>query len=392
MKWVALTVGVLICVGCGGAPVDEGEGYDSTTYNQAPVTEKDREPLSKAVGSTFKDRKVVIIRGKKRSEHKARALSKQPLSVLQALYAVSRRGNGSEADLLITVKGEGTWPVSVLKPKRGPLTVRVGDRLKRGKAMSVNAIQQKFKTGPLKGEGAGWGEASRESLGAALPLLPKRLRALLVGLPWVRAPRGKDPNRGGEHRLENCKEALYIFDRAMKGRNVQFIGTPDAPHPAGVMTILHELGHALHSRPGRLKFCEYEQRHRALAGEIDALNKKVSAYNAAARRRDKQQVDALGREVKQLKAKVAKQTKKVQQIGEEAKKTVSRGPVLSAYAKVLGKAKGPTQYGRTSLKESFAESFALYYADPEALGRALPKVLAWFKASGHIKALGRFGP
>jgi hypothetical protein len=59
-------------------------------------------------------------------------------------------------------------------------------------------------------------------------------------------------------------------------------------------------------------------------------------------------------------------------------------PVEAAYAAVAGAANGPTRYGRRSPTEGFAEAFALYKVDPDALRRALPEVHAWFVAGGHL--------
>ena len=61
-----------------------------------------------------------------------------------------------------------------------------------------------------------------------------------------------------------------------------------------------------------------------------------------------------------------------------------RGPVIRAYRKALVGRRGPTRYGRTSIHESFAESFALYRGDPAALQRILPRVYRWFEQGGHL--------
>ena len=41
-----------------------------------------------------------------------------------------------------------------------------------------------------------------------------------------------------------------------------------------------------------------------------------------------------------------------------------KNPVLAAYADIPGAVDGPTKYGRESVSESFAESFALYHLGP----------------------------
>ncbi|MDF3823544.1 hypothetical protein P3G55_26970, partial [Leptospira sp. 96542] len=38
-------------------------------------------------------------------------------------------------------------------------------------------------------------------------------------------------------------------------------------------------------------------------------------------------------------------------------------------------------------QESFAESYALFHADPKALLRARPAVYRWFASGGHVKAM-----
>lgn len=64
-----------------------------------------------------------------------------------------------------------------------------------------------------------------------------------------------------------------------------------------------------------------------------------------------------------------------------------RGPVLAVYGELDGSTRGPTPYGRTDIAESFAESFALFKADPTALRRVNPEVYRWFAQGRHLKAL-----
>ena len=61
--------------------------------------------------------------------------------------------------------------------------------------------------------------------------------------------------------------------------------------------------------------------------------------------------------------------------------------MLAAYRAARGPDKGPTPYGRSSLGESFAESFALYKADPGALRRIYPGLYEWFATGQHMQAL-----
>jgi hypothetical protein len=60
--------------------------------------------------------------------------------------------------------------------------------------------------------------------------------------------------------------------------------------------------------------------------------------------------------------------------------------VERALQAVLGEQPAPTAYARTDPSEAFAECFALYKLDPDALGRAAPRVLEWFQSGQHVAA------
>jgi hypothetical protein len=59
--------------------------------------------------------------------------------------------------------------------------------------------------------------------------------------------------------------------------------------------------------------------------------------------------------------------------------------VESAYSSLPGALAGPTSYGRSNAQESFAEAFALYHLDPDALRWLTPAVHDWFAASSHLQ-------
>lgn len=61
------------------------------------------------------------------------------------------------------------------------------------------------------------------------------------------------------------------------------------------------------------------------------------------------------------------------------------GDILQVYAQVPGALEGPTDYGATSPAEGFAEAFAMFHTDPEALQRCLPEVHAWFERGEHLQ-------
>ncbi len=376
-------------VACGSRP--DRLYYETTAVLQDPLTEGHRGPLVERAKKRLGDRKLSLQDKSGATKKLSKSdLKKQSLAVLHAISTfAAEQFIGGEADVLARVKGKkGAFPVSVRVSKKGAMVVQPGARFSFAKAADAKTLKSRYRTGPLKETNERWNEPSRSALEHALQLLSPEERELLVRLPFIRM-RGKGKGaRGAEHIQHGCKEKIQVYTRAFKGRLAQFAGEPHAPHPATTLTVLHELGHALHARPGRLKFCEYERRFKPLKGQVNALNAKVKRYNSLARKGKNKQARALGKELERDRARLEKEQKTVEGLAETSKDWVEKGPVLKAYEKVLGKKAAPTVYGESSLKESFAESFALYKADPKALGRLLPKVLGWFQSDGHLKALG----
>ena len=374
-----------LMVGCGWSAPKKPSGayYESTAIRREVVAEADKAAYDAAVKKGYRGRPVTVL-GPGRAARKERSLA-----VLQALAALSgEEYYGAEADLLVRVKGKGTIPVQVRISKKGAVEAWEGAPWSREAPPGNEALRSKFGTGPLKERGAAWTDEARRGLVAALSRLSAEERGLIARLPFIRTTGEGKGRRGAQHIMENCVERIELYDRALLSRGHQFAGDPDHPMPAFTLTLLHELGHALHARPGRLAYCQYEQQNAEYNKGVAAYNAEVKRYNAAVKARDNDRARSLAGEVERRGAQLKRDAKAVESLAKKARKLVDRGPVLSAYAKALGKGSAPTAYGQTSLKESFAESFALYKADPGALKRLLPKVLAWFEGGGHLRALG----
>jgi hypothetical protein len=170
--------------------------------------------------------------------------------------------------------------------------------------------------------------------------------------------------------VQGCEGRVLIFDGALHADARKFAGEPEAPLQSSVQTIVHEFGHALHQHPGRMLACSVERRSKAVNARVAAFNKKPGRQRTAA------EADAIQAEVKA-----------VERDAKRAFKMAERGPVLDAYARALGKSSPPTRYGASSIRESFAESFALFRTDPAALKRLLPAVFDFFDRGDHVRAL-----
>jgi hypothetical protein len=125
--------------------------------------------------------------------------------------------------------------------------------------------------------------------------------------------------------------------------------------------------------------------------EVDAARKKIEETDAALKK-----ADAAMAEITESMAAFQKTLDEAKRVADERGATMKAhqaaikastieqpSPLLTAYQALLGEDDWPTLYGRTSIDESFAESFAIFKTDPEALKRVLPKVFDWFEAGKH---------
>ncbi len=209
-------------------------------------------------------------------------------------------------------------------------------------------------------------------------------RAVLAGLPFIRQPRGDDPAHGALYRQVDCDAEILFYDSALKSDTDQFVGEPEAPLPASARTLLHEVGHALHQRPGRLAWCALERHERGLNERIQKANDRAERFNRGQgelsesdRQREFAAIEAEERAINDDRAAFEREAT-------EARGADAEGPALAGYRRALGAASPPTAYGETSPTESFAESYSLYRADPAALRRLLPAVFAYFERGEHL--------
>ena len=109
--------------------------------------------------------------------------------------------------------------------------------------------------------------------------------------------------------------------------------------------MLHEVGHAIHSRPGRYAFCVYDQNQRA-------LKKRIDKYNAIIERTGGRIPTSMQAKMKSEQRAIADAKSKLDREFNRANAMVIEGPVLKAYRRVLGNDRAPTRYGTTSTRES----------------------------------------
>lgn len=364
----------LICLACSSAPQQMSHAYYETTLIKTPQTDaSEYEKLKQMIPKYYEGKSVIVLQGSQQKEYKAKQLVHLSHPILRALWIVHGKSyQGAEFDLKIRTPNART-PVTVYLSKTGKIHVETGRFIKHP-APSVDEIEKRWELkGIERSRERGWSERARRALHLALSLVSPQELKIVRKLPIKRVKRASQANRGAVYEQEtDCSASITLYDVAVSSQSDQFIGDVSKPnqiYPITTMVLLHEIGHAVHNYPARRLHCAYlksVQQRNQLAQEANATSGKKR--------------NSLHQQVKLLDQQLPKQEKTI-------KSMLKLGPVLKAYQKKISKWSGPTRYAKTSLKESFAESYALFYADPKALKRVHPKVYAWFLAGEHLKEM-----
>ncbi|WP_131277004.1 hypothetical protein [Hylemonella gracilis] len=346
--------------------------YDRTELRHEPLPEKQVRALPDEILRRLDGRRAVWVDADgKEMALNAATLPLLPTAEIGALWAAVLLGRtGGEYDMRIHVVGQGSSPVSVLIGQNDSLRVLSsrGDA-PREAALTESKIRERF--GLERNFRGDWSEAERQSLTESLALLLPEELTVLRTVRFERSQRDLGRDKAARYELDGCLARITLYPAGARFNRYLFVGDVAAPRDAVLFPLLHEIGHAVERAPARRALCVAES-HRVAAEKYrsDAwrLRDQPARYNALIRRHDE-----LVRRYDELIA--------------EAERLRGPGPVIAAYARALAGLPPPTDYGRESVQESFAESFALFHADPKALLRARPAVYRWFASGGHVKAM-----
>lgn len=317
---------------------------------------------------------------------------------LALFYAVGTQPGG-ELDVLID-DGKGMTPVEVIWDA-DTMSVRSGESRTTmyGKASSKEEIQKKYGIGPFVDSGSTWDNDSLFVVETALSKLsPTELKGV-AGLPFHRMP--KDPSG---KRVRGTAIAMYVpdksqielYDYALAADKRKFFGSPDAPLPLSVGTLIHEAGHAI----ARSSTRDLRKQAEVTKKEYDDINAKLmeekKQYDADKAEYQRTKNAELGKALSQksasLKPLMDEMAKKKKAFEEVAAKMVAAdrqgSPIEQAYDKKVPFRTAPTVYGRSAIGESYAESFALFKADKTALDRAAPAAAPFFDSKEYVALLG----
>lgn len=285
-------------------------------------------------------------------------LDRVPDEALWVAWVCSpRRMRGSELDVLLAAEdGPVALTVQVdldggVHLVRGLRATTPATELLTDRESALQAIAQRYGlAGVVDGQRA-WTSEELDILTEALDLLDPPELALLDGLLLSRdAVSPRDARELALYDPIGEPAVIHAYDAAFAAGSWSFVGRPEAPRPAAVMTLVHEFGHVISDGPVSAAWSRFTQARWAHAVATDDRSDTRSDLRYA--RADLRRV---GR----------------------------RGPVIDAFADLRPGRLWPTAWS-TDVFESFAEAFALYKTDPDALLRVAPEAHAWFDGGGHL--------
>ena len=317
---------------------------------------------------------------------------------------------GAEVDLLLPVSDEKHRPIT-LHWEAAPRIIRVTV----GKAMTAFPLHSdarlipKFRqTHRTEFAGNGWTDEGRRLVNAAYDRLSKEERVFIQDVPFVRQGRPSAKMRGRVQTKDKRYRTMNaVYSESESGARVivfdstfdevqQFAGPVHSPQPVSLLTIVHELAHGLARYPARQKMSAHRRIHQQFETKRAAFNDDVKARNQYVKSKKRTQSSGVVQKIRAWDNRLSEQQRTLTQLKKNLKRSqiameqsVGReSRVAQALRRVLkDTSKAPTLYGRLSMEEAFAECFALFHIDPDALVRTAPHVHAWFARGGHLDAV-----
>ncbi|MCB9666421.1 MAG: hypothetical protein H6732_20085 [Alphaproteobacteria bacterium] len=276
--------------------------------------------------------------------------------LLAVSWVVSRRVEEAELDLLVPEADGVDRAVTVIWDDHR-VRAWAGAVVPAPDRSPAPAAMMEVAGATLDAEDAAWSVADVQALTDALGLLSEEERARLGTVRFTRDDEAgrafrAAQQRSGESRLSSIYEQrrgasriLLYDDGALQ--SAVFVGSPETPRSPLVRTVLHSLA-------------------RMLADPPPPAPPEGGASPAPSRLGSDEVPDDVGEEAAPV---------------EDPPSAMAR-----AMLDVMGALeRAPTPAGRRRGESAFADAFALAHADPDALERTAPEVLAWFRQGGHLQ-------
>jgi hypothetical protein len=223
-----------------------------------------------------------------------------------------------------------------------------------------------------------WDAGEKQTVLRAIALVPEGQLAMVAGIAFRREGTHKvTPDAAGNYSPD--KHVITLFDKAFKESSAR-LGSPGQQVVGGdVFDVVHEIGHAIDYRAYRAGNKKADDAKKALLAEFGAYETPPGSLNFE---------KVPGQLVPRLNTLLRAQKKSQDEA--DAPKTESghvlKGGVLTtdpaaktAFRDAVAKDGGarPTPYSDDTWEEAFAESYALYVTEPDALRRLRPSVHAF---------------
>ena len=165
--------------------------------------------------------------------------------------------------------------------------------------------------------------------------------------------------------------------------------------------IIHELGHALADVRFREKGLiskaaaeEYKRHQPEVDAAVKAFNDKATELEPRPNAKGTAELKALNDALTKVRAETDTRFKEAdrlvkQMLANDRVNAQAGRPAEKALAAVLALKQSPTNYGRSSVREHFAECFNIFKNDPAALRRISAAAADWFAAGTHVSVAGK---
>lgn len=323
--------------------------YDAKELRHTPMSVTQRAGLEQALAEKLHGKTVTWVDSSGVSyalDVGARGFRVMPWAEQVALWLALTGGEpGGENDIRVRIRsrsGREDVPVTVEHDLAGHIVVKSAPDQARKRpegAPGAASIQKRFGLASrLPGR---WHSSERSALVEALEeLSPVELEVVRpLGFERHNKAPGGNVSRAALYRRQGCAGTIILYASGVQTDRYRFVGSVRKPRNAALHSLVHEMGHAFEQELARRAFCRAKSSRGTRAQAWHKLGNDWS----------------------------------------------DRNPVLDGYLQVLQGAPAPTDYGNSSPRESFAESFALFHVDPDALERTRPEVFRWFAEGNHIQ-------
>ncbi|MDP2275213.1 MAG: hypothetical protein Q8N23_29940 [Archangium sp.] len=317
------------------------------------------------------------------------------------LSILGRKMVGAEVDVLVPQADGTRVPVTVTWEPDGVVSFESGPPVKSllDETMTAEKIRAQFDVGEFIDLDAPWDGRAYSVVHQALSLLSKEELALLRGMPFRRAK--KEGIHRAKYERGDATNCVFVYDATFLFADELFTGSAQAPRAEAVAVLTHEFGHALADVRFREKGLiskaaaeEYKRRQPEVDAAAKAFNDKVAELGPKPTARGTAELKALEAAFAKVKAETDTRFKEadrlVKQMFANDRLNAQAGrPAEKALAAVLNLKQSPTTYGRSSVREHFAECFNIFKNDPAALRRISAAAADWFAAGTHISVAGQ---